>query len=125
MPPRHADGSSSRERFAGAFEGLTARRARVLAAFGLVGSVFSASVAVSYARGLPASHVVIAFAQTYVSGALWFGCGLLAGLVAFHRVPGPPWFRAVAAGFIIAAVVWLVLPLALALKFLPLRDVYQ
>jgi hypothetical protein len=68
----------SRGFLARTFHGLTGRRLAVLALFGFVLSVFGGPVAITYARGLPASQIVFAFAQTCVGDAVWFFGGLLA-----------------------------------------------
>jgi signal transduction histidine kinase len=114
----------SRGFLARTFHGLTGRRLAVLALFGFVLSVFGGPVAITYARGLPASQIVFAFAQTCVGDAVWFFGGLLAALAAYNRTPGSISLRLCTAAAAIGVVLWYALPVWYFIRTAPLRDVF-
>jgi signal transduction histidine kinase len=106
------------------FHGLTRRRLAAIALFGLVLSAFDAPVAISYARGLPAKEIALAFVQTYAAALIWMGAGLLAGIAAYNSTHGSIWARVCAAAAAIGVTVWLVDPLAVLVRNAPWRDVW-
>jgi len=106
------------------FHGLTRRRLAVLALFGLLLAVFDGPVAVTYARGLPASQVAIAFVQTYLGSLVWFFAGLLAAVAAYNRTPGSIPLRLGMAAAAIGVVLWYALPVSFLIRHAPLRDVF-
>jgi len=113
----------SRGFLARTFHGLTRRRLAVLALFGLVMSVFGGPVAITYARGLPASQLGFAFVQTYLGEAIWFFAGLLAAVAAYNRMPGSIPLRLGTAAAVSGVVVWYALPVSLFIRTAPPRDV--
>ena len=106
------------------FHGLTRRRLAVLALFGLVLAVFDEPVAITYARGLPASQIGLAFVQNYLGHAVWFFAGLLAAVAAYNRTPGSIPLRLGTAAAASGVVVWYALPVSLLIRDAPLRDVF-
>ncbi len=106
------------------FHGLTRRRLAVLALFGLVLGVFSGPVAGTLMRGLPASQIGLAFAQAYLSEAVWFFAGLLAAVAAYNRAPGSIPLRLCAAAVAIGVVLWYALPVSWFVRNAPLREVF-
>ncbi|MFO1304123.1 MAG: histidine kinase [Burkholderiales bacterium] len=107
-----------------AFHGLTLRRLAAIALLGLVLSAFDAPTAVTYARGLPARQIVLAWAQTYLGALIWSFAGIGAGVAAYNCTPGGALARASAAAVAIGVTVWLVLPLSVLVRNAPWRDVY-
>ena len=114
----------SRGFLARTFHGLTRRRLALLALFGLVLAVFDESVAITYARGLPASQIGLAFVQTYLGNAVWFFAGLLAAVAAYNRTPGSIPLRLGTAAAASGVVVWYALLVSLLIRDAPLRDVF-
>lgn len=102
--------------------GLTTRRLAVLAAFGAVFSLFSFPVALSYARGLSATKVALAFGQTYLGAAVWFIAGLIAGVATFNCVRGSLVLRAAATLGVVGIVAILTRPLSLVVRGVPWRS---
>ncbi|MFO1312334.1 MAG: histidine kinase [Burkholderiales bacterium] len=106
-----------------AFHGLTLRRLAAIALLGLVLSAFDAPTAVTYARGLPAREMLLAWVQTYLGALIWSFAGIGAGVAAYNCTPGGTVTRACAAAAAIGATVWLVLPLAVLVRNAPWRNV--
>ena len=114
---------SAREFLARTFHGLTWRRVATLALFGLALSLFNWPVALTYARGLPASQVALAFVQTYLGATVWFAAGMLAALAAYNRVRGSPALRLGVTAVAIGVAVGMAQSASLAIRNAPLRDV--
>lgn len=106
-----------------AFHGLTRRRLVVLAGFGLLYCAFNWPVATSYARGLPATDIALAFVQSYLGTCVWFFAGLFAAVAAYNLTPGPAVVRTVVACIALAAAVACALSLAYAIQNAPTYEV--
>jgi signal transduction histidine kinase len=85
--------------------------------------VFGFPVAVTYARGLPAELIVLAFVRDYLASGLCFLAGLLAGVAAYNTVKGGVVLRAAATAIAIGVAVWVVLPVAMVVRSAPWPEV--